>query len=114
MDAGLEYPPEESEGASWDIMSPHAEFQAVRTVATRIPGGRDWPHSNFVTELSNDEDVKFELVLSLLSDILRLRRMSLREALGGGFTRRREEEEEEQLVHDDIVFEQGPYERRCF
>lgn len=94
-------------------MSPHAEFQAVRTVATRIPGGRDWPHSNFVTELSNDEDVKFELVLSLLSDILRLRRMLWREALGGGFTRRREEEEE-QLVHDDIVFEQGPSKCRCF
>jgi len=94
-------------------MSPHVEFQAVRTVATRIPGGRDWPQSNFVTELSNDEDVNFELVLSLLSDILRLPRISWREGPRGRFTRRREEAEQ-QLVHDDIVFEQGPYECRCF
>ncbi|BAT95465.1 hypothetical protein VIGAN_08219900 [Vigna angularis var. angularis] len=57
-------------------MSPHAEFQAMRTEATRIPGGRECPHNNFVTELSNDEDVKFELLLSLLSDILRLPRIT--------------------------------------
>lgn len=42
------YLPEESEGASWDIMSCHVEFQVVRTVDIRSPGGSDWPHNRFV------------------------------------------------------------------
>lgn len=76
------------------------EFQAVRTVATRSPGGSDWPHSNLVTEFSREEGFSFESLL--LRDILRFRRIAWwREVLGGGFTRRREEEQ----VHDAIVFE---------
>lgn len=42
------YLPEESEGASWDIMSCHVEFHVVRTVDIRSPGGSDWPHNRFV------------------------------------------------------------------
>lgn len=69
LEAGLEYPPEESEGASWDIMSCHVEFQAVRAVETRSPGGRDFPQRRLVSDFSREEELRLELLLLLSSDI---------------------------------------------
>lgn len=51
LEAGLEYAPERSEGASWDIIRCHAEFQAERTVEMRRPGGSEGPHRSLVMVL---------------------------------------------------------------
>lgn len=52
-------------------MRRHVEFHAVRTVAIRRPGGNDWPHRTFVSELSKDE-FEFEGCGVWLSDIMGL------------------------------------------
>lgn len=52
-------------------MRRHPEFHAVRTVAMRRPGGSDWPHKSFVSELIRDEfEVEFEGCGVWLSDIM--------------------------------------------
>lgn len=45
------YDPDESDGASWVIMSCHTVVQAVRAVVISRPGGRDGPQSSFAAEL---------------------------------------------------------------
>lgn len=45
------YDPDESDGASWVIMSCQTVVQAVRAVEISRPGGRDGPHSSFVAEV---------------------------------------------------------------
>lgn len=37
-------------------MSCHVASQAVRTVATKSPGGRDGPHKSLVTEAKREEE----------------------------------------------------------
>lgn len=86
-------------------MSCHVEFQAVRTVVTRRPGGRDRPQRSFVTELSREEELL--LLLSSSRDIVRRERMRelpvslrLRKVVVGGMTTRWCEEEGEALNID--------------
>jgi len=51
FEVGRVYDPDESDGASWVIMSCHTVVQAVRAVEISRPGGRDGPHSSFVAEV---------------------------------------------------------------
>lgn len=48
---GRVYDPDESDGASWVIMSCHTVVQAFRAVEMSSPGGRDGPQSSFVAEV---------------------------------------------------------------
>lgn len=51
LEVGRVYDPDESDGASWVIMSCHTVVQAVRAVVISRPGGRDGPQSSIVAEL---------------------------------------------------------------
>lgn len=63
---GRVYDPDESDGASWVIMSCQTVVQAVRAVEMSRPGGRDGPQSSFVAEV--------KMVFGDWLDILTLKR----------------------------------------